>query len=162
MEKLESRTIEAVRGALNKQKRTNRPRFSDIDWPRTIRSNLRHWQPAYQTIVPERLVGFGRHARRSNLEDVILCVDQSGSMATSVVYSSIFAAVLASIPAIATRLVVYDTAVVDLTEDLKDPVEVLFRRPARRRQRHATRARLLRNAHLRAGQDAFRTGVRPL
>ena len=126
MEKLESRTIEAVRGALNKQKRTNRPRFSEIDWPRTIRSNLRHWQPAYQTIVPERLVGFGRHARRSNLEDVILCVDQSGSMATSVVYSSIFAAVLASIPAIATRLVVYDTAVVDLTEDLKDPVEVLF------------------------------------
>jgi hypothetical protein len=126
MEKLESRTIEAVRGALNKQKRTNRPRFSDIDWPRTIRSNLRHWQPAHQTIVPERLVGFGRHARRSNLEDVILCVDQSGSMATSVVYSSIFAAVLASIPAIATRLVVYDTAVVDLTEDLKDPVEVLF------------------------------------
>ena len=57
---------------------------------------------------------------------MILCVDQSGSMATSVVYSSIFAAVLASIPAIATKLVVFDTAIVDLTEDLHDPVEVLF------------------------------------
>jgi VWA domain containing CoxE-like protein len=126
MEKLESKTIEAVRGALNKQKRTSRPRFSDIDWPRTIRRNLQHWQAEQQTIVPERLVGYGRHARRSNLEEVILCVDQSGSMATSVVYSSIFAAVLASVPAVATRLVVYDTAVVDLTEDLKDPVDVLF------------------------------------
>jgi Mg-chelatase subunit ChlD len=126
MERLESRTVEAIRGALNKQRRTSRPRFSDIDWPRTIRKNLQHWQPEHGTIVPERLVGYGRNARRSNLENVILCVDQSGSMATSVVYSSIFAAVLASIPAIATRLVVFDTAVVDLTEDLKDPVEVLF------------------------------------
>jgi hypothetical protein len=126
MEKLESKTVEAVRGALNKQKRTSRPRFSDIDWPRTIRRNLQHWQEEHKTIVPERLLGYGRNARRSHLEEVILCVDQSGSMATSVVYSSIFAAVLASVPAIATRLVVYDTAVVDLTEDLKDPVDVLF------------------------------------
>jgi hypothetical protein len=126
MEKLESRTVEAIRGALNKQKRTSRPRFSDIDWPRTIRKNLQHWQHEHKTVVPERLVGYGRHARRSNLENVILCVDQSGSMGTSVVYSSIFAAVLASIPAIATKLVVFDTAILDLTEDLKDPVEVLF------------------------------------
>jgi hypothetical protein len=126
LERLESKTIEAVRGALNKQKRTSRPRFSDIDWPRTIRRNLQHWQEEHRTIVPERLVGYGRNARRSNLEDVILCVDQSGSMAASVVYASIFAAVLASIPAVATRLVVYDTAVVDLTEELRDPVEVIF------------------------------------
>ena len=126
MERLESRTVEAVRGALNKQKRTNRPRFSDIDWSRTIRRNLQHWQQEHRTIVPERLIGYGRNARRSNLEQVILCVDQSGSMGTSVVYSSIFAAVLASIPAIATKLVVFDTAIVDLTEDLKDPVDVLF------------------------------------
>jgi hypothetical protein len=126
MERLESKTTEAVRGALNKQKRTSRPRFSDIDWPRTIRRNLQHWQEAHKTIVPERLVGYGRNAHRANLEEVILCVDQSGSMATSVVYASIFAAVLASVPAVATRLVVYDTAVVDLTEDLKDPVDVLF------------------------------------
>jgi hypothetical protein len=126
MERLESRTVEAIRGSLNKQRRTNRPRFSDIDWPRTIRRNLQHWQEEHRTIIPERLVGYGRNARRSNLEQVILCVDQSGSMATSVVYCSIFAAVLASIPAIATKLVVFDTAIVDLTEDLKDPVDVLF------------------------------------
>ncbi len=126
LDRLESKTIEAVRGALNKQKRTARPRFADIDWPRTVRRNLQHWQEDHKTVVPERLVGYGRNARRSNLEGVILCVDQSGSMAASVVYSSIFAAVLTSVPAIKTRLVVYDTAVVDLTEELSDPVDVIF------------------------------------
>lgn len=126
MKKLEAKTIESIRGAVNKHKRTSRPRHSDIDWPRTIRRNLQHWQEEHQTIVPERLVGYGRQTRNANLEQVILCVDQSGSMAPSVVYSSIFAAVLASIPAIATKLVVFDTVIIDLTEDLKDPVEVLF------------------------------------
>ena len=107
MEKLESKTIESIRGALNKKKRTSRPLCIDIDWPRTITKNLQHWQEEYKTVVPERLVGYRRQTRRSNLEDVILCVDQSGSMGTSVVYSSIFAAVMASIPAVATKLVVF-------------------------------------------------------
>ena len=61
-----------------------------------------------------------------DLDEVILCVDQSGSMATSVVYASIFAAVMASLPVVATKLVCFDTAIVDLTEELADPVEVLF------------------------------------
>ena len=127
MAKLETKTTEAIRGAINRSKRTNRPRPADIDWPRTIRANLRHYQPEYRTIVPEKLIGFGRHSKTAaDLDDVILCVDQSGSMATSVVYSSIFAAVMASIPAVKTKLVVFDTTVLDLTEDLSDPVDVLF------------------------------------
>jgi Mg-chelatase subunit ChlD len=127
MERLEKKTAEAIRGALNRSQRTTRPRFADIDWPRTIRANLTQYQPDYQTIVPERLIGYLRQQRRiADLDEVVLCVDQSGSMATSVVYSSIFAAVMASIPAVKTRLVCFDTAIVDLTEDLADPVQVLF------------------------------------
>lgn len=127
MKRLEQKTAETIRGALNRSKRTNRPRFADIDWPRTILANLRHYQPDYRTVVPERLVGFSRHAKRlSDIDEVVLCVDQSGSMATSVVYSSIFAAVMGSLPALDTKLVVFDTSVVDLTEQLADPVEVLF------------------------------------
>lgn len=127
MQRLEARTAEAVRGALDRGKRTNRPRFADIDWPRTIRANLSHYQPDLQTLVPEKLVGFQRRQRRlADLDEVVLCVDQSGSMATSVVYASIFAAVMASIPAVRTKLVCFDTAVVDLTDDLADPVQVLF------------------------------------
>lgn len=126
MAKLAQKTTETIRGALDRRKRTHRPRYTDIDWPGTIRLNLKNYQPDYQTVVPERLLGFSRRARRADLNEVILCVDQSGSMATSVVYASVFAAVMASIPALATKLVVFDTAVVDLTEKLVDPVEVLF------------------------------------
>ena len=127
LKRLEQRTAEAVRGAVDRGQRTNRPRFADIDWPRTIRANLSHYQPDLQTVIPERLVGFQRRQRRlADLDEVVLCVDQSGSMATSVVYSSIFAAVMASIPAVKTKLVCFDTAIVDLTEDLVDPVQVLF------------------------------------
>ncbi|MEY4564156.1 MAG: hypothetical protein RLZZ618_3433, partial [Pseudomonadota bacterium] len=79
----------------------------------------------YRTVVPETLLGYGRKARRPQRE-VVLCIDQSGSMANSVVYASIFGAVMASLPAVATKLVVFDTAVVDLTEQLDDPVELLF------------------------------------
>jgi hypothetical protein len=127
LQRLEARTAEAVRGALDRGQRTHRPRFADIDWPRTIRANLQHYQPELRTVIPETVVGFQRRQRRlADLDEVVLCVDQSGSMATSVVYSSIFAAVMASIPAVRTRLVCFDTAIVDLTEDLADPVQVLF------------------------------------
>lgn len=122
--RLSNPTRQAVMGALNRAARNRRPRHNEIDWNRTIRANLKHYQPEYRTIIPETRIGYGR--KRSSLRDVILCIDQSGSMAASVVYSGIFGAVMASIPAVRTRLVVFDTSVVDLTEELDDPVEVLF------------------------------------
>lgn len=122
--KLENPTRQAIAGSLNRATRNRRPRHTEIDWPRTIRANLRHYQREYNTIIPETRIGFGR--KRSSLRDIVLCVDQSGSMATSVVYASIFAAVMASLPAVSTQLVTFDTAVVDLTDRLDDPVEVLF------------------------------------
>ncbi|MEN8221102.1 MAG: VWA domain-containing protein [Pseudomonadota bacterium] len=125
MEKLSLPMQQAIRGSLNRAMRNNRPRHTEIDWIRTIRANLKHYQPDYQSIIPEQLIGFGRKQKRT-LQEIVLCVDQSGSMATSVVYASIFAAVMASIPSVQTKLVVFDTAIVDLTEQLSDPVEVLF------------------------------------
>ncbi|NWL34361.1 hypothetical protein DM791_15855 [Paenarthrobacter nitroguajacolicus] len=124
-ERLRAKTIQAVSGALNRSARTRRPRHRDIDWNRTIAANLKHYQPEYRTVVPERLHG---HARRSTeiQREIILCIDQSGSMAESVVYSSVFGAVLSSLRSVSTRLVVFDTEVVDLTDDLDDPVDVLF------------------------------------
>lgn len=124
-ERLRSRTVQAVTGALDRSARTRRPRPADIDWNRTIAANLRHYLPEQRTVVPERLVG---HARRTTRVErhVILCIDQSGSMAESVVYSSVFGAVLGSLRSVATSMVVFDTEVVDLTDDLADPVDVLF------------------------------------
>jgi Mg-chelatase subunit ChlD len=126
MERLEQKTVQAVRGALDRSRRTRRPRFADIDWHRTIRANLHNYQPEFGTIAPDRLIGFGRAGRRSNLEEIILCVDQSGSMASSVVYSSVFGAALASVAALSVKFVAFDTAVLDLSDELADPVDVLF------------------------------------
>lgn len=138
VEKLESRlttrTRAALTGALDRSAKVSRPRHHDIDWNRTIRANLKNYLTlpgedgagdGAGTIVPERLIGYGR-AAQSVKKDVILCIDQSGSMAASVVYASVFGAVLASMRALRTRLVVFDTAVVDLTDQLDDPVDVLF------------------------------------
>jgi hypothetical protein len=122
--KLEQPTRQAVLGSLNRATRNRHPRHNEIDWHRTIRANLRHYQPEYRTIIPETRIGYGR--KRSSLRDTILCVDQSGSMATSVVYAGVFSAVLASLPAVNTKMVVFDTKVVDLSDKLADPVDVLF------------------------------------
>lgn len=125
LRQLEEPMRSAVTGALDRARRNRRPRLAEIDWHRTIRSNLRHWQPELRTVVPQELVGYGRKAKKPQRE-VLLCIDQSGSMAASVVYSSIFGAVMASLPAVATRLVVFDTEVVDMSEQLDDPVDLLF------------------------------------
>jgi uncharacterized protein with von Willebrand factor type A (vWA) domain len=127
MERLERKTAEALRGAVDRSKRTTRPRPADIDWSRTIRANLHQYLPQYKTVVPERMIGFARKQRRLvDLDEIILCVDQSGSMAPSVIFASIFAAVMASLPVVRTQLVCFDTVVLDLTEQLSDPVDVLF------------------------------------
>ncbi|MFZ2175546.1 MAG: VWA domain-containing protein [Rhodococcus sp. (in: high G+C Gram-positive bacteria)] len=123
--RITQKTTTAVTGALNRVARTTNPKLRDVDWNRTIRANLTHYLPEYKTVVPERLIGYGRRSQ-SMQRDVVLAVDQSGSMASSVVYASVFGAVLASIRAVRTSLVVFDTAVVDLTDKLSDPVDVLF------------------------------------
>lgn len=124
LRKLSQPTQQAITGSLNRSTRNRRPRHNEINWNVTIRKNLKHYQPDYKTIIPEIKIGYGR--KRNSLKDVVLCIDQSGSMGTSVVYSGIFGSVMASIPAIKTKMVVFDTAVADLTEALTDPVELLF------------------------------------
>ncbi|CAM5574902.1 VWA domain-containing protein [Streptomyces griseus] len=129
--RLESRTRATLTGALDRSARISRPRHRDIDWNRTVRANLANYCPVpgsaegTGTIIPERLIGYGR-ASRSAKKDIVLCIDQSGSMAASVVHAAVFGAVLASMRTLSTRLVVFDTAVVDLTDQLDDPVDVLF------------------------------------
>jgi Mg-chelatase subunit ChlD len=123
--RLGARTRQAVTGALARSQRTRRPRHADIDWGRTIHANLQHYLPEHRTVVPEKLVGYGRR-QRSLSRDVIVAIDQSGSMADSVVYAAVFGAVLASMPALSTQVIAFDTAVADLTPVLHDPVEVLF------------------------------------
>ncbi len=128
VEELEERLFnpvrQAVSGSLNRSVRNFRPKWNEINWNATIRSNLKHYQQDYKTIIPERLVGYGRKGHE--LRHIIIVQDQSGSMSTSVVYSGIMACVLASIRTLKTHMVAFDTKVVDLSEYLNDPVDLLF------------------------------------
>ena len=122
--KLAAPMRQAVVGALKRSTRNRRPRHHEIDWHRTIRANLKHYQREHGVIIPETRIGFGR--ARNELRTIIVCIDQSGSMGQSVVYAGMFGAVLASIPALRTYVVAFDTSVVDLTEEMSDPVDVLM------------------------------------
>ena len=116
---------QATAGALRRHLRTRRPRPGDVDWNRTIQANLRHWMPERRVLVPEHLVGFGRLAPAVQRE-LVIAIDQSGSMAESAVYAGVMGAAMASVPALRTSVVAFSTDVVDLTDVLHDPVDVLF------------------------------------
>lgn len=122
---LEAETRTAILGALRRDRHSPLRVLRNLDWQRTIRSNLRGWDRERRRLVPERL-HFWANQRRHHEWDVALAVDQSGSMATSVVYSSIMAAIFASLDVLRTRLVFFDTEVVDATPLLTDPVELIF------------------------------------
>lgn len=123
---LESRLRQAVIGALNRREHSPIPNAASIDWKTTIRRNLRNWDTQRQCLVPERVSFFSR-CQRSNAWTVIVDLDQSGSMADSVVYGAVSGSIFASLPSLQTRVVAFDTNVVDLTEACGiDPVDMLF------------------------------------
>src|SRR5262245_39887690 len=124
--KLEQRLRQAVLGALNRKEHSPLPSATAIDWKWTIGRNLKNYRPELKTIVPERVYFYSR-AQRSNAWTVIVDMDQSGSMADSVVYGAICGSIFASLPALDTHVVAFDTEVVDLTEKCgTDPVDLIF------------------------------------
>ncbi|HEY8446327.1 MAG TPA: VWA domain-containing protein [Thermomicrobiales bacterium] len=124
-QRLETPLQQAITGALQRNRHAPLRVSRNLDVRRTIQSGLRNYQPELGKIVPERLY-FYASQRRYHEWRIIVLVDQSGSMAESIVYAAIFAAVFASLPALETRLLLFDTATVDLTDHVSDPVEVLF------------------------------------
>ena len=124
--KLEQRLRQAIMGALNRKEHSPIPSASAIDWKWTIGRNLKNYNPELGTIIPERVYFYSR-AQRSNTWTVIVDIDQSGSMADSVVYGAICGSIFASLPALDTHVIAFDTEVVDLTEKCgTDPVDMLF------------------------------------
>lgn len=116
--------LSAVRGSLYKLRQTRRPRHHEVEWRRTILANLKNYRPEWNTILPEKL--FGRQRSQRQLKHLVLLLDQSGSMAPSIVHAGILGCILASIPALKTHLAVFDTNIVDLSHLLGDPVDLLF------------------------------------
>ncbi len=125
IKKLESEIISAVRGALDRSRHSPIKSLPNLDWKRTIGKNLHNYIAEKKTIVPDRFFFWSRQTRRKEW-NVIVCMDQSGSMAESVVYGAVTGAILASMPSLETHVIVFDTEVVDLTEKCSDPVDLLF------------------------------------
>ncbi len=124
--RLEQKIRQAVLGALNRKEHSPLPNASAIDWKWTIGRNLKNYNPQLNTIIPERVYFYSR-AQRSNNWTVIVDMDQSGSMADSVVYGAVCGSIFASLPALDTHVIAFDTEVVDLTEKCgNDPVDMLF------------------------------------
>ena len=123
--KLENEIRQAVIGAISRNTHSPMPVYRNIDWKRTIGRNLKNYDGGLKRIIPDRFY-FWANEKKFREWQVIVCVDQSGSMASSVVYSSIMAAIFASLSVLRTNLVFFDTQIVDMTEQLSDPVEILF------------------------------------
>lgn len=122
---LESEVRTALLGAARRNSESPLKLARNIDWKKTINRNLRGWDTDRRRLVPDRIY-FWSNQRRRHEWDVVIAVDQSGSMAQSVVYSSVMAAIFASLDMLRTRLLFFDTEIVDVTPILVDPVEVLF------------------------------------
>ena len=123
--KLKWKLQKAVQGSLNKgNPKTNHLKPNDIHWQKTILKNLKNFNPKLNAIIPEKIFGFGKKTNKMN--ELVLLVDQSGSMGNSLVFSSITAAALASLPSLKTHLISFDAQAVDLTPYINDPVSLLF------------------------------------
>ena len=124
---LEQDIRRAVTAAVNRRQHSPIPSAAALDYKMTISRNLKNYNPSLGTIVPERFWFFDRTTTTAaNKWTVILDVDQSGSMGESVIYSSVMSCILASMQSLRTRVVAFDTQVVDLTEKCGDPVDLLY------------------------------------
>lgn len=124
---LEQDIRRAVTASLNKRKHSPIPSAAAIDYKMTISRNLKNYNKELGTIVPEHFYFFDRTSTTAaNKWTVILDIDQSGSMGESVIYSSIVSCILASMSSLNTRIVAFDTNIVDLTDKSDDPVDLLF------------------------------------
>lgn len=115
----------AVLSAMNRKNHTQRGIASSIDFNYTIRRNLKNYNTQLNTIIPEKIY-FYEHQTKINSWNIILDIDQSGSMGQSIIYSSVMGCILAKMSSISTRVVAFDTNVVDLTQLYDDPVDMLF------------------------------------
>ena len=160
--RLESKFAQAIRGSLDRSQHSPFRSLPNLDWPRTIRRNLKNYNETLKTIVPEE-ISFFRRRHRQNEWNVIIAMDQSGSMATSLIYGGIMGAILASMPAVETHVVAFNhEEVVDLTELCTDPVNLLFGVQLGGAEDYWKATCYCEQLHAHARQDAVRLARRPL
>lgn len=124
---LETDLKRAVTASINRKLHSPIPSVSALDFQTTIRKGIKDYNTKLKKIIPQKYYFFERSATTAaNKYTVILDIDQSGSMGESVIYSSIMSCILASMSAIKTKVVAFDTNIVDLSEKCEDPIDLLF------------------------------------
>ncbi len=124
-QRLKADITNAIVGRKHRFRRSHLRSAQNFDWHRTIRQNLKNYDAQSEKIIIERPLFYAR-VKRQLPWDIVLCVDQSGSMCDSILYAAVLAGILAGLPSVNVRLIVFDTQVVDLTHLAHDPVEVLL------------------------------------
>ena len=124
---LETDLKRAVTASINRKLHSPIPSASALDFQTTIRKGIKDYNTKLKKIIPQKYYFFERSATTAaNKYTVILDIDQSGSMGESVIYSSIMSCILASMSVIKTKVVAFDTNIVDLSEKCEDPIDLLF------------------------------------
>ena len=125
-ENLEDDIRKAVIGAINRLEESKSPQLKNLNWKKTVEKNLKNWSSELKTVIPEK-VYFHSSSHKRNNWTVLINLDQSGSMADSVIYGTVMGSIFASLPALETKVIAFDTSVVDLTEHIgTDPVDMLM------------------------------------
>ena len=124
--KLEVRVEQAIVGALRKDRHSPRKVFRNLDLKRTLRRNLKNWDEEKKLLLVDQLFYFAAE-RNKRPWHIIVCVDQSGSMLDSAIFSAVMASIFAELPGVKTSLVLFDTNVVDLSDEVGSPVDVLLK-----------------------------------
>lgn len=123
---LEEDIRRAVSGSINRSEPSRTKVLKNLNWKKTIDRNLHNWSSEKKTIIPEKLY-FHANSVKRNSWTVLVNIDQSGSMADSAIYGAVMGSIFASLPALETRVITFDTSVVDLTEECgDDPVDMLL------------------------------------
>jgi len=125
VERLRSEVLRAFSGKRNRFRRSRLKSAANFDWRATMRANLATYDPQRKRIIAERLL-FNSRERRKLPWRVILCVDQSGSMTDSIIHSAVMAAILSGLPGIDVKMVLFDTSIIDVSDNLTDPLETLL------------------------------------
>lgn len=123
--KLEQEMKRSFSGRLNRSMSSPVKSMRNLDMKKTIRRNLKNYDTEAKQLVLKQ-VYFSSRMKKYNQWRVVICVDESGSMLDSVIHSAVMAGIFARLPMLDTKLVIFDTNVVDLSGYVSDPVETLM------------------------------------
>lgn len=124
-EKLRKECAAALHGVIDPSQRPPVKSFRNTDWRKTIRRNLKNYDKERERLVVDRI--FYKHKQRMKKSwKIIVAVDQSGSMTDSLIHSAVMAGIFASLPAVEVKLILWDHRVMDVSDLIDDPLEILM------------------------------------